>query len=116
MRPEPWKRPVAAQPGPRAAEVSCVGITNQRETAVIWDRSTLAAPRRAIVWQDRRTADLCGELRQQGHEEEVAAVTGLRIDPYFTATKLTWIARHDPAVWAGIMDGSLAAGTWSTRA
>ncbi len=94
-----------------AGAVSCVGITNQRETAVIWDRSTLAAPRRAIVWQDRRTADLCGQLRQQGHQEEVAAVTGLRLDPYFTATKLTWIAHHDPGVWAGVMDGSLAAGT-----
>src|SRR5215813_2585322 len=66
--------------------LSCVGITNQRETAVIWDRSTLAAPRRAIVWQDRRTAALCARLREQGHEPRVAALTGLRIDPYFTAT------------------------------
>jgi glycerol kinase len=93
------------------ATVSCLGITNQRETAVIWDRATLAAPRRAIVWQDRRTAGICAELRDQGHEDRVSAVTGLRLDPYFTATKLTWLARNDPAVWAGILDGSLAVGT-----
>jgi glycerol kinase len=91
--------------------VSCIGITNQRETAVIWDRATLAAPRRAIVWQDRRTAGICAELRDQGHEDQVRAVTGLRLDPYFTATKLTWLARNDPAVWAGVADGSLAVGT-----
>src|SRR5216683_3192001 len=58
-----------------AAAVSCVGITNQRETAVIWDRATLAAPRRAIVWQDRRTAQLCAQLREEGHEDQVSAVT-----------------------------------------
>lgn len=91
--------------------VSCIGITNQRETAVIWDRATLAAPRRAIVWQDRRTADICARLREEGHEERVASVTGLRLDPYFTATKLIWLARNEPAVWAGILDGSLAVGT-----
>ena len=94
-----------------AAAVSCVGITNQRETAVIWDRATLAAPRRAIVWQDRRTAQLCAQLREEGHEDQVSAVTGLRLDPYFTATKLTWLARNDPGVWAGVVDGSLAVGT-----
>ncbi|HUJ06198.1 MAG TPA: glycerol kinase GlpK [Streptosporangiaceae bacterium] len=91
--------------------IQCVGITNQRETAVIWDSATLAAPRRAIVWQDRRTARICAELRDAGHEERVAELTGLRIDPYFTATKLTWMARHDDAVWAGVRDGSLAVGT-----
>jgi glycerol kinase len=94
-----------------AAAVSCVGITNQRETAVIWDRATLVAPRRAIVWQDRRTAQLCAELREAGHEDQVSAATGLRLDPYFTATKLTWLARNDPGVWAGVLDGSLAVGT-----
>jgi glycerol kinase len=94
-----------------AAAVTCVGVTNQRETAVFWDRATLAAPRRAIVWQDRRTAGLCARLRDQGHEERVAALTGLRLDPYFTATKLTWLAENDPAVWAGVLYGSLAIGT-----
>ena len=103
----------AAQPGQAlaAAGVTCVGVTNQRETAVLWDRATLAAPRRAIVWQDRRTADICARLRDQGHEPRVNALTGLRLDPYFTATKLTWLAENDPASWAGVLDGSLAAGT-----
>src|SRR5277367_5642558 len=91
--------------------IASIGITNQRETAVVWDKATLAAPRRAIVWQDRRTAAICEELRAAGHEDRVAELTGLRLDPYFTATKLTWIARNDPATWAGIADGSLAAGT-----
>jgi glycerol kinase len=94
-----------------AAPVSCIGITNQRETAVVWDRATLAAPRRAIVWQDRRTAARCDQLREQGVEERVAALTGLRLDPYFTATKLSWLATGDPSTWAGITDGSIAAGT-----
>ncbi|MGO8959730.1 MAG: glycerol kinase GlpK [Streptosporangiaceae bacterium] len=92
-------------------EISCVGITNQRETAVLWDRTTLAAPRRAIVWQDRRTAAICDRLRAAGHEERAAEISGLRIDPYFTATKLTWLAENEPAVWAGVTDGSLAVGT-----
>src|SRR5215472_18518804 len=58
--------------------LACVGITNQRETAVLWDRTTLAAPHRAIVWQDRRTAAICAELRDAGHEERIAELTGLR--------------------------------------
>jgi glycerol kinase len=91
--------------------IASLGITNQRETAVVWDRATLAAPRRAIVWQDRRTAPICEELRAAGHEDRVAELTGLRLDPYFTATKLTWIARNDPATWSGLTGGSLAAGT-----
>src|SRR5580658_10075849 len=82
--------PAASSGG--VSPVSCIGITNQRETAVIWDRTTLAAPRRAIVWQDRRTAALCEQLRADGHEPRVAELTGLRIDPYFTATKLTWLS------------------------
>ena len=94
-----------------APPVSCVGITNQRETAVVWDRATLAAPRRAIVWQDRRTAAECERLRAAGHEERITAITGLRLDPYFTATKLSWLATGDPPAWAGIMDGSIAVGT-----
>ena len=91
--------------------LASVGITNQRETAVIWDRATLAAPRRAIVWQDRRTAGICAALRETGYEPRVAELTGLRLDPYFTATKLTWVAENEPAVWAGVADGSLAVGT-----
>jgi glycerol kinase len=111
-----WQATLAAcrqalSSGADASPLSCIGITNQRETAVVWDRATLAAPRRAIVWQDRRTAAECDRLREQGVEERVAALTGLRLDPYFTATKLSWLAKGDPPTWAGIMDGSIAAGT-----
>jgi glycerol kinase len=91
--------------------VMCIGITNQRETAVVWDSATLSAPHRAIVWQDRRTASICAELRDAGHEDRVAELTGLRIDPYFTATKLTWLSRHAADIWAGVTDRSLALGT-----
>jgi glycerol kinase len=94
-------------PGP----VTALGITNQRETAVVWDPSTLAAPRRAIVWQDRRTTRICEELREAGHELRVSELTGLRLDPYFTGTKLTWLAASEPAIAAGLADGSLVAGT-----
>lgn len=88
---------------------SCLGLTNQRETAVLWDRRTLAAPHRAIVWQDRRTAGLCARMCER--EELVAEVTGLRLDPYFTATKLAWLAEHEPEVWAGVRAGRTAVGT-----
>ena len=95
----------------RVPPVTCLGITNQRETAVIWDRADLATPRPAIVWQDRRTARICEALRDAGHEARVTELTGLRLDPYFTATKITWLADEEPAIWAGLADGSLAAGT-----
>ena len=91
--------------------VSCLGIANQRETAAIWDRATLVAPRRAIVWQDRRTADICAQFREDGHEPRVTSMTGLRLDPYFTATKLTWLARNDPGIWADVTGGSMVVGT-----
>ena len=91
--------------------VTAVGITNQRETAVLWDRRTLAAPRRAVVWQDRRSAAVCDRLREAGHEDRVRELTGLRFDPYFTGTKLTWLAEQDPEAWAGVTDGSTAVGT-----
>lgn len=94
-----------------ADPISCIGITNQRETAVLWDRSTLIAPHRAIVWQDRRTARICAELREAGHEDRVAELTGLRLDPYFTATKLTWLARNAPQVWADVTGGTVTGGT-----
>jgi len=97
--------------GDAADPPSCIGITNQRETAVIWDRATLVAPRRAIVWQDRRTAAICTRMREQGDEERVTELTGLRLDPYFTGTKLTWLAENEPDVWSGVTDGSLAIGT-----
>jgi glycerol kinase len=75
-------------------EVRAVGITNQRETLVLWDRRTLEPISPAIVWQDRRTASVCDRLREAGHEQRVRAVTGLVLDPYFTATKLAWAIQH----------------------
>jgi glycerol kinase len=97
------------QPAPEP--ITCVGLTNQRETAVIWDRATLAAPRRAIVWQDRRSAGICQRLRSQGHEPRFTELTGLRLDPYFTGTKLTWLAEQEPGLWTGVTGGDLAVGT-----
>ena len=88
-----------------------VGITNQRETAVLWDRHTLEAPRSAIVWQDRRSADVCQRLIEAGHEPRVSELTGLRLDPYFTGTKLTWLADHNDAAWPDVVSGNTAVGT-----
>jgi len=95
----------------RGQQVTAVGVTDQRETAVLWDRRSLAAPRRAIVWQDRRTTELCGRLKEDGHEPRVAELTGLRLDPYFTATKLAWLAEHEEQTWAGVTGGGLVVGT-----
>jgi glycerol kinase len=97
--------------GPDGEAPTAVGITNQRETVVLWDRETLGSPRRAIVWQDRRTAGICDQLREDGREPRVAELTGLRLDPYFSATKLTWIALNEPHVWAQVTSGRVAVGT-----
>jgi glycerol kinase len=94
-----------------AADLKGIGITNQRETVVLWDRETLGSPRRAIVWQDRRTAEICTRLRDEGHEDRVAELTGLRLDPYFSGTKLTWLAEHEPHTWALVESGRYAVGT-----
>ncbi|HEY2436226.1 MAG TPA: glycerol kinase GlpK, partial [Solirubrobacteraceae bacterium] len=75
-------------------DVRAIGITNQRETLVLWDRNTLEPIAPAIVWQDRRTAGECARLRAEGHEQRVREVTGLVLDPYFTATKLAWALKH----------------------
>jgi glycerol kinase len=80
--------------GARPGDVRAVGITNQRETLVAWDRRTLEPLGPAIVWQDRRTAAVCDALREAGHEQRVREVTGLVLDPYFTATKLAWVLKH----------------------
>jgi glycerol kinase len=90
--------------------VTAVGITNQRETVVLWDRQTLRAPTPAIVWQDRRSSDICTELADAGHGDRIAELTGLRLDPYFSATKLRWLAANSP-VWSGVTGGDLAIGT-----
>ena len=80
--------------GARPGDVRTIGITNQRETLVAWDRRSLKPISPAIVWQDRRTASECMRLREAGHEERVREVTGLVLDPYFTATKLAWVLEH----------------------
>ena len=80
--------------GAQPREVRAVGITNQRETLVMWDRKTLKPLGRAIVWQDRRTTEECIRLREAGHDDEVREVTGLVLDPYFTATKAGWAMKH----------------------
>jgi glycerol kinase len=91
--------------------VTAIGVTDQRETAVLWDRTTLQPPRRAIVWQDRRTTAICDRLKEAGHEPRVAELTGLRLDPYFTATKLAWLRENDARSWEGVTGGRTAVGT-----
>lgn len=91
-------------------EVAAIGIANQRETTVLWDRATLEPVGRAIVWQDRRTAARCDELRADGREPALRERTGLLLDPYFSATKLEWMLR-EPTVRARAVAGKLAAGT-----
>jgi glycerol kinase len=82
----------------RAEQLACIGITNQRETTIVWHRKTGAPVYNAIVWQDRRTADYCEELQSQGLQATIQHKTGLLIDPYFSATKLRWILDEVPGV------------------
>jgi len=96
------------------ADVRGLGITNQRETIVLWDRETLEPVHRAIVWQDRRTTAICRRLKEAGHEDEVRRRTGLVLDPYFSGTKIAWILEQDPALRARAEAGELAAGTIDT--
>ncbi len=107
-------RDALRQAGASARDIVAIGITNQRETTLLWDRKTARAMHRAIVWQDRRTADLCSELKAAGHEPRVAAKTGLLLDPYFSGTKLTWLLRHVPGVAEKAARGELAFGTVDT--
>ena len=102
---------VLAKAGVQPRQLAAVGITNQRETTVVWDRSTGQPIHRAIVWQDRRTADTCSALVAAGHEPAVAAATGLRLDPYFSGTKLAWILDHVPGARERAERGELAFGT-----
>jgi glycerol kinase len=94
-----------------ADRIAAVGISNQRETVAAWDRATGGPLARAIVWQDRRTADLCAKLREAGHEPAVQQATGLLLDPYFSATKMSWMLEHELAVLAAAERGTLAFGT-----
>jgi len=98
-----------AQARPR--DVAAIGITNQRETAIVWNRETGKPIHNAIVWQDRRTADYCGQLRAQGHEKLIQEKTGLLIDSYFSGTKIAWILDHDEGARKLAEAGKLAFGT-----
>jgi glycerol kinase len=97
--------------GARPRDVAAIGITNQRETVIVWDRATGKAIHPAIVWQDRRTAEFCKELEERGAAETVSSKTGLVIDPYFSATKVKWILDHVDGARARAKRGELAFGT-----
>ncbi len=102
-------RKAIARAGLGAADIAAIGIANQRETVIVWDRATGTPIHRAIVWQDRRTAEICAALK--AHEPMVRAKTGLLLDPYFSATKLAWILDNVPGARARAEAGELAFGT-----
>lgn len=104
-------RAVMEKAGVRAGDIAGIGITNQRETTVVWDRTTGRAIHRAIVWQDRRTAPLCRKLAEAGHEPAVTAATGLLLDPYFSGTKVAWILDRVEGARERAAAGELAFGT-----
>lgn len=97
--------------GGDATEIAAIGITNQRETTLIWDRTTGQPIHNAIVWQDRRTADTCSALKDAGHEAMITARTGLLLDPYFSGTKVKWLLDNVPGAKARAEAGELAFGT-----
>jgi glycerol kinase len=97
-----------------ASDIAGIGITNQRETTLVWDRRTGRPVHRAIVWQDRRTADYCARLKVEGAEALIARKTGLVIDPYFSGTKIAWILDNVPGARADAEAGHLAFGTVDT--
>ncbi len=104
-------REALASAGVKAGDVAAIGITNQRETTLLWDRATGAPLHNAIVWQDRRTAGECARLKQEAHELWVQARTGLLLGSYFSATKLAWLLHHVPGERARAEAGELAFGT-----
>ena len=102
---------VIAKKGIHTKDVAGIGITNQRETTVVWDRATSLPIYNAIVWQDRRTAGFCDELKAQGKSDMIQQKTGLIIDAYFSATKVKWILDNVPGARARAENGELAFGT-----
>ena len=96
------------------AEIAAIGITNQRETTLVWERASGRPIHNAIVWQDRRTADRCAKLREDGHEKLITAATGLLLDPYFSATKLAWVLDNVEGARRQAENGKLAFGTVDT--
>ncbi|SFU14846.1 glycerol kinase GlpK [Sedimentitalea nanhaiensis] len=107
-------RDVLAGAGVDARDLAGIGITNQRETTVVWDRTTGKAVHNAIVWQDRRTAGICARLKAEGHEPLVSSVTGLLLDPYFSGTKLKWVLDNVDGARAAAERGDLLFGTVDT--
>ena len=103
-----------AEAGITPADIAGIGITNQRETTLVWDRATGQCVFNAIVWQDRRTATLCDRLKDEGHEAAIIDKTGLRLDPYFSATKVAWILDNVDGVRKRAAAGELAFGTIDT--
>lgn len=113
---EIWQRTLACarqvvEKAGGADSIAAIGIANQRETVVAWDRNTGEPAARAIVWQDRRTADFCNALKAAGHEAEIQRRTGLLLDPYFSGTKMRWLMDNDAAVRAAAERKALALGT-----
>jgi glycerol kinase len=106
-----WQSVLTVTRAAIADDITAIGITNQRETIVLWDRATGKALHNAIVWQDRRTAELCATLRADGVEPMVQSKTGLLLDPYFSASKLKWLLDTIPGARARAAKGELAAGT-----
>ena len=104
-------RAAIAESGVGAAGIAGIGITNQRETTLVWDRATGEPIHNAIVWQDRRTAETCARLKGEGAEDEVRARTGLLLDPYFSGTKLAWMLDHVEGARGRAEAGELAFGT-----
>jgi len=100
-----------ARAGLHARDIAAIGITNQRETAIVWDRETGTPIHNAIVWQDRRTASYCDQLKAEGHEARIAERTGLVIDAYFSGTKLKWLLDNVPGAREKARAGRLAFGT-----
>ena len=97
--------------GAAAKDVAAIGITNQRETTIVWDRASGAAIARAIVWQDRRTADVCAQLKAAGHAAKISDKTGLVVDPYFSGTKIAWLLDNVPGARQRAERGELLFGT-----
>ena len=97
-----------------AEQISAIGITNQRETVVVWDKATGKPIHNAIVWQDRRTAEICEQIKQQGHEAYIRENTGLVIDAYFSGTKIKWSLDHVAGAREKAERGELLCGTIDT--
>ena len=100
-----------SQAGLLAGDIAAIGLANQRETTVLWDKASGKPLAPALVWQDRRTAPWCQALREAGHEARIQHITGLKLDPYFSAGKLAWLLQHTPQARELASQGRLAFGT-----